>query len=148
MAPRRRRGESDADRLSRQGARIFDCSDRRRPRKAKGAKAVAYPIQRYGFAKPTTPMVLVALLKPSALLIWPEDVGQSHRVIKTFLKMGLMVTIESRNVIRTLRRWQLRRWAYLQAAQGKRAEEAGRLAAPRRCRAPPVVTIMGHVDYW
>ncbi len=151
-APRRREGESEAERLSRQGRgdqASFDRSDRRRPRKAKGAK-IAAPVQRHGFAKPTAPMVREVTL-PETISV--ADLAQkmsvkATEVIKIFLKMGMMVTInqvidQETAALAVEEMGHTYKLLNENALEEELTAETGGKAMPR----PPVVTIMGHVDH-
>jgi translation initiation factor IF-2 len=71
-------------------------ADRRKPRKGKGAKSSASaPPQRHGFAKPTAPVVReVALPETISVVDLAQKMSvKATEVIKTLLKMGMMVTI-------------------------------------------------------
>ncbi|MDG4550636.1 MAG: translation initiation factor IF-2 [Candidatus Contendobacter sp.] len=151
-SPRRREVESEMERLSRPGRSdqaVFDRSDRRRPRKAKGPKT-AVPTPRHGFAKPTAPVVREVTL-PETISV--ADLAQkmsvkATEVIKALFKMGMMVTInqvvdqetaalvveEMGHTYKLLNEYAL---------EAELTAETGGEAMPR----PPVVTIMGHVDH-
>lgn len=147
-----RREEAFGERFPRGDVQgVLDKGERRRPRKAKASKTQALmPAQRHAFAKPTAPVVREVLL-PETISI--ADLAQrmsvkATEVIKVFLKMGVMATInqvvdqdtaalaveEMGHTYKLLRE---------NALEEDLSVEAGGEALPR----PPVVTIMGHVDH-
>ncbi|MBK8182575.1 MAG: translation initiation factor IF-2 [Candidatus Competibacteraceae bacterium] len=131
---------------------ILDKADRRKPKKGKGAKMPTPALTpRHGFAKPTAPVMREVII-PETISV--ADLAQkmsvkATEVIKTFLKMGLMVTInqvidqdtaalavsEMGHSYKMLKENALEEQLTAETDRGE--------ALPR----PPVVTIMGHVDH-
>lgn len=75
---------------------VLDKADRRKPKKGKGGKpSLPMTASRHGFAKPTAPVMREVII-PETISV--ADLAQkmsvkATEVIKVFLKMGLMVTI-------------------------------------------------------
>ncbi len=132
---------------------ILDKADRRKPKKGKTTKTPGTPLvaPRHAFAKPVAP-VLREVVIPETISV--ADLAQkmsvkATEVIKAFLKMGLMVTI-NQVIDQDTAALAVSEMGHSYKMLKENALEDDLVADTDRGEAlprPPVVTIMGHVDH-